>query len=408
MTPSEELVYKLCTKSFLSLWSYPNPKGKKDKELCDILVVCEPDIIIFSVKEIEYKDTGDKIGWERWRKNAIEKSYKQIYGAERWIKSSSNIITNDGEISLNFPEISNQRIHRVSVSLGSKGKVPMGSSDFGKGFVHVLDELSLEVILKELDTISDFVKYLKDKEAFYQKEILTISNGGEEDLLAFYLANNRSFPDKPTMIVLDSDLWESFENDSVVLAKKESDKISYFWDEIIEEIYQTYLSSNFIEGDSFASELVDLEKALRIMAREDRFARRRISQSLTDFLQNFKSQNIKARISPNSSSVSDVVYVFQVSNYDGDRQANFNELQLRCIVARGLNQDKRKVVGILAEFSDVVEGSATSLCFLDIENWTDDWQEKMELIQNELGYFAKPRKAKFSSDEFTKEYPSSD
>src|SRR4051812_27050437 len=124
MTKSEELVYKLCTKSFLSLWSYPNPTGKNGKELCDILVVCEPDVIIFSVKEIEYKDTCNKVGWDRWRKKAIEESCSQISGAERWIKSNLNVITKSGDIGLPFPEPSNRRVHRVAVALGSKGKVP--------------------------------------------------------------------------------------------------------------------------------------------------------------------------------------------------------------------------------------------------------------------------------------------
>jgi hypothetical protein len=93
MTRSEELVYRLCTKSFLSMWSYPNPRGKRGKELCDILVVCEPDIIVFSVKEVAFKDTGDKVGWVRWRKKAIEESCGQISGAERWILANPTVIT---------------------------------------------------------------------------------------------------------------------------------------------------------------------------------------------------------------------------------------------------------------------------------------------------------------------------
>jgi hypothetical protein len=75
MNRSEELVYNLCKKSFLSLWSYANPKGKNGKELCDVLVVCDPDIIIISVKEIELTNSGDvSTDWKRWQKRAIEKS----------------------------------------------------------------------------------------------------------------------------------------------------------------------------------------------------------------------------------------------------------------------------------------------------------------------------------------------
>jgi len=85
VTPSEKFVTSLCQRSFLKLWTHPNPKGKNDKELCDCLVVCEDDIVIISVKENEYKDTGDTTGWERWQKAAIEKSASQIWGAERWL-----------------------------------------------------------------------------------------------------------------------------------------------------------------------------------------------------------------------------------------------------------------------------------------------------------------------------------
>jgi hypothetical protein len=92
MNKSEELVAKHCTKSFLSLWSYPNPRRGKDsgKELCDVLLVCEPDVIIFSVKEKDVTDSGDiSVDWSRWHKRAVEESCKQICGAERSISNSS-------------------------------------------------------------------------------------------------------------------------------------------------------------------------------------------------------------------------------------------------------------------------------------------------------------------------------
>jgi hypothetical protein len=72
LTPSEKFVTSLCERSFLRLWTHPNPKGKNNKELCDCLVVCGPHIVIISVKENEYKDTGDETGWERWQRDAIE------------------------------------------------------------------------------------------------------------------------------------------------------------------------------------------------------------------------------------------------------------------------------------------------------------------------------------------------
>ena len=120
LNETERLVFELCTKSFLSLWSYANPQGKTTgKELCDILVVCEPDIIIFSVKEVAFAEEGDdKVNQARWFKRAIEDSVKQIYGAERWLSSASHVIWKDGTRGLSLPEASGRRVHRVAVALG--------------------------------------------------------------------------------------------------------------------------------------------------------------------------------------------------------------------------------------------------------------------------------------------------
>jgi len=57
VTNSEQFVYEVCQKSFLSLWSYVNPRGREPgKELCDVLVVCDPHVIVISVKEVVLKD----------------------------------------------------------------------------------------------------------------------------------------------------------------------------------------------------------------------------------------------------------------------------------------------------------------------------------------------------------------
>ncbi|GLQ25202.1 hypothetical protein [Sulfitobacter pacificus] len=124
LTRSEKFVSQLCERSFLELWTHPNPIGKKGKELCDCLIVCGPHIVIISVKEIEYKDTGDTSGWERWHRAAIEKSASQIWGAERWLNTSDEVTRHDGRIITLPPKL--ERIyHRVSVSLGGKQQVPI-------------------------------------------------------------------------------------------------------------------------------------------------------------------------------------------------------------------------------------------------------------------------------------------
>ncbi|EJC3370364.1 hypothetical protein MYW81_004598, partial [Salmonella enterica] len=98
---SEKYLADLCSKTFLSLWSYPNvytDEGKKSdnsdgKELCDLLVVFNQHVIIFSDKDIGFKDTGNiEVDWGRWVKRAVLKSANQLYGAENWIRERSNRI----------------------------------------------------------------------------------------------------------------------------------------------------------------------------------------------------------------------------------------------------------------------------------------------------------------------------
>lgn len=339
MTKSEELVYKLCTKSFLSLWSYPNPKGKKGKELCDILVVCEPDIIIFSVKEIEFKDTGDKVGFERWHKKAIEESCNQIYGAERWINSNPNVITQTGEEGLAFPDISKRKIHRVAVALGSKGKVPMSFGDFGNGFVHIFDEVSLEVVMNELDTITDFVTYLTDKENFYGQGRQTCFIG-EENLLAFYLSQGRKFPDEATFLALYVDLWSGFRNDAQVQVKKKLDEISYVWDRLIELINKDFREDGLTSAiPHSAIKLSTVELLVRTMARENRFSRRILGNSFIEFLELSKQKKVKSRFAV--GSMSEVLYLFLASDLNNGREYNLAELYGRCGFARLISLDRK-------------------------------------------------------------------
>ena len=159
LNPAELFVAHHCEGSFLSLWGMSNPVGKHaGKELCDYVVVCEPDVIIMSVKDIGLAQEPSREEAERWRRKAIEESAKQVYGAVRFIEKKDAISDPSGR-SIRLPGTGERRIHRVCVAFGSEGKAGLQQGDFGKGFVHVFDETSLPTILRELDTITDFADY---------------------------------------------------------------------------------------------------------------------------------------------------------------------------------------------------------------------------------------------------------
>ena len=215
-TRSEKFVAYLCENSFLKLWTHPNPKGKNNKELCDCLIVCGPHVIIISVKECNYKLPGGKIEQRRWSKAAIKKSVSQIYGAERWLNTATQVMRHDGR-EITLPPREKRIYHRISVSLGGKGLVSIQWGDFGNGFVHVYDEYSVNVAFFALDTVTDFVEFLSDCEELVRDgAILAFAGCGVESLIAIYLSQGHSFAayrdheNKPYTIILTGDMWKGF------------------------------------------------------------------------------------------------------------------------------------------------------------------------------------------------------
>lgn len=129
-TASERYLAKVAEKSFLNLWSYPNPfrdqkqSGSGDgKELCDLLVVCGHYVIIFSEKTIAWPDGKLEIAWSRWIKRAVRHAAKQAKGAERWITEHPDRIFLDSKCTapfpINFPPPEDRVFHIVVVAKGA-------------------------------------------------------------------------------------------------------------------------------------------------------------------------------------------------------------------------------------------------------------------------------------------------
>jgi hypothetical protein len=159
-----------------------------------------------------------------------------------------------------------------------------------------------------------------------------VFKGSEEDLLALYLHDGRKFPDRFDVIVLDETLWQGFQQRPEYRAKVVANGDSYFWDRVIE-----VFSRNEPEVGCSLSEA---EMAIRVMAREDRFARRILGKALREFLEMRRS---RSRL---MASPSGVAYVFLAIPYGTGPKVLEAELGTRCFVARGLMQSSYTVVGI--------------------------------------------------------------
>jgi hypothetical protein len=383
MNDSEKFVADLCNHTFLSFWSFPNPVGKKGKELCDLLVICDPYVLIFSVKHIIIKDSGDyEVDVNRWLDRAVEESRRQIFGAERFIQQSDEILLKDKKTYVKLPLESDRKIFRIAVAIGRGDKFPLIYFEEERGFIHVFDERSIGIILKELDTISDFIEYLgKIEPVIMNMQIPFLF--GEEDLLAFYLVNGKTFPEKNVGIILDDSLWNGLSNNQEYIKEKQLDKNSYVWDKLIEEIYDDHINNRLLNENTRE----ELEIALRIMAKENRYSRRILSESFLEFIGVNTKPESPARIakSPNQD---DVVYVFLLeSQKHKTRKLRQGELALRCIVARSIFFDCQSVIGIATEKFDPEKGYSLDIFYLNLPNLDEAFLKDADGIKQELGYF---------------------
>lgn len=334
-TESEGALLKLVRGSMLSLWSIPGPytdegrtRNGGGKELCDLLVIFGDDVLIFSDKKCAFPHGGDaKTAWARWYRRAIGKSASQLVGAATALRRRSTQLFSDAACTLplpvTLPSRDRMRVHLIAVAHGSVGAAERyweayggapGSSGslmlntelvgshhmhepfqvgwpLGKDqFIHVLDSLTLNLLLKELDTAADFTDYLAKKESLMRDSGCEFLIHGEEDLLSGYLSiaergRDHRFPqfEPGTHVVMREGSWVNYKASPLYRVRAEANAESYLWDDLIE-----YQASHVIHGsaeDTFnpgcpQADARNSERLLRVMASENRLGRRTLGETL--------------------------------------------------------------------------------------------------------------------------------
>jgi hypothetical protein len=434
VTMAERYLAGLCKRTFLSLWSYPGiyrDQGRHEgkgigKEVCDLLVVFEKHIFIFSDKDCRFDTSKSiEIGWRRWYKKAITKSAEQVWGAERWIRTFPNRLFLDNHctipLPIRLPDLSTAIFHRIVVghdaaracreALGGSGSLMLhsdvvgdmhlerpftiGQIDPSRGYVHVFDDTTLTIVMSTLDTISDFAAYLMKKERFLTRE-MSIAAAGEEELLAFYLKNMSDAGEHDFVIKGDYDhvslpegLWDDFASSPERLAQIEHNKISYLWDGLIEKFAHHAMTGTqyFTSGRP----LHEQEIMFRFMAREPRTRRRGLAADLLEVLERsiHSTSPWDARVIC-SSNPGDPHYVFLfvkrppgVSDEEY-RDVRKNLLSEYCYVAKLRFPDATHIVGMASEAERGARRSE-DLLYLDASNWCAADFAKAREIQEKSG-----------------------
>lgn len=187
---AEEIVHDLAQKTFLTDWCYLNPKLPDNKELCDLLIVFDNIAIIWQVKDLKINSNG------KHNESEVKKNLRQLSGAKRQLFDlKTPIILNNprrGEERFN-PEVI-KKIYLISALMGQEEMFYVPIDTVKQLTVHIFSKESIEIILNELDTISDFCEYLKQKEKLIDKKNFSLTVlGGEKELLAYYLMNGYNF-----------------------------------------------------------------------------------------------------------------------------------------------------------------------------------------------------------------------
>ena len=268
--------------------------------------------------------------------------------------------------------MSDRRYHRISVSLGGNGQVPLKWGDFGNGFIHVCDEVSVGVLFGELDTITDFIEFLTESERLVTNETkLIFDGGGIEDLIALFLSwGQLEYPDmshgQSGMMVIQNNLWKGYSQSREYVEMKESLEKSYIWDQLI-EIYTEYLLNDGL-FDMHSKEITDDQIALVEMAMQPRRYRANLGEAFWEILEKPDLKVVARAVEGYNKTA--FVFLLRPSS---DREARMQELKLRCLVIRSIIPEAVTVVGIATDRPGSSSiGYSTDFVYISIPEWPDE------------------------------------
>lgn len=344
---SERQLSKLLNDTFFSLWSYIGPysdegatKNKQGKEICDALVIFGNKILIFSDKAIKFNEEKDTlIAWKRWYKKSITDSVRQLYAAEEWIKKNPDRVFLDNFCQNPFPlnlENQNFEFHLIAITKntlepakkyfdqfakGSSGtflnfyplderqvlEMPFTLCDINsnKTFVHIFDEFSINLVMQELRTISDFTNYLKVKEKLIRK--LRLQHASEEDILGFFLDDEDfllgrkefTYPKcaDDEVLGIQEGYWSNFILSNNYNIHKDLNNMGDYWVELSSRFSDSVVSANVGEGKEFPLEKHEI--VVRSLASEKNATRAYLAQAFLEKFDNVPLDRRSARVVQN-------------------------------------------------------------------------------------------------------------
>jgi hypothetical protein len=452
VTVTERLLAEFCDKSFLKLWSYPNPLKDDGDEFCDLLAVFEDHVFIFFDRENRQLADANKdplVLWERWKRNTVDAQVRTAHGAERYLRSG-RVVYLDKELSVSFPiqiDPATMIVHKIIVAHGAKeaceafsgqnvygslgvaySNVPVDSPfpfiiNLDKlNPVHVFDSHNLPIIFDELDTVTDLARYFAAKIAAINNFDYLIYCG-EEDLLAHYYSNfdeatkahfiGSRDPSLNAVLIGEGE-WKAFVGHAAYQRKKEADRVSYVWDELIQQTAENALEGRLLGNPSFLRG----ESALHEMAREPRFWRCALSEHILQSIGNFPTSDQPAvrHVSLMPSSHAGKAYVFlqlkvsEVHDHDNNYYNNVYRpkrgelLEIACGAAKNHSPELSTIVGIAIDAPKYAgKWNPEDFLLRDCRDWSDERRQHYERANENWNFFTSESLVRYHKR--TKQFP---
>jgi hypothetical protein len=288
--------------------------------------------------------------------------------------------------------------------------------------------------MTELDTVSDFTRYLIKRESVIRSDRLIVAPG-EEELLAVYLQSGD--PDeghdfvKPRRSLgpiqkrvsriisllarfvpflakyclldesqnenqrfgIDAGMYRELTRRPEYREKKRADQISYVWDRLIEEFASNILAGTSVTPFGGTPDATGAEKALRSMALESRVERRMLGEALVTAMtraEERKEDRFCRIMLPEPDSVDrGVAYVLLImaypthlnlkGGYEQYRKVRLNVLHAYCLNVFSKNRLLKRVIGIAVDASAKItgrQGSSEDILALEIPAWTEKLEQQ--------------------------------
>lgn len=442
-TKEEEFINNLGERSFLKFWAWPNlfrDQGKTNngdgKEICDLTVIFGNDILLFSDKKIKFnEDKKLDIGWSRWARRAIGDSIKQIKGATRWYTKSPDRVYVDKacqkKLPVKIPSSDEVKFHNIVVCHGIEQHIETHNSEASffidnslkgeqnwniehakpftigeineDGFVHVFNEATVKLVLEEFDTAHDFINYLKLRERVisYTDNVFIKS---ESDLIQLFYENydndrNTYWLDieklkKNSGLKIDKGGIEKLYSNPYFLEKKRHDKVSYFWDGLIDS-FSFHILNGTSERNNWESPS-DIEPCLRQMAETTRFERRFLADGFLNFYYKALPGQRGTRILLDPRDP-ELAYLFLVvPNTVGSlSKTQYREMRLQmltdyCQFSKLNHPSLKAVIGVACEtrnddrpLTDTFFQQGQDYVFCDFSEWDEEQEIEAKFVQKE-------------------------